>query len=128
MPTLEEIDRMKRTLKQGLSLEIPTYEILRRYEHHYDNVSRYLTHEERFELENQFARHENFLSEQYKLPLRPSKEEIKKQAGEARNIAYSHPKKAREDEKPSASGEMRRTRSASEAELASREQINWDEF
>lgn len=128
MPTLEEIDRMKRTLKQGLSLKIPTYEILRRYEQHYDNVSRYLTHEERFQLESQFARHENFLAEQTGLSLRPSRQQIKKQAGEALNIAHSRPRQAREEEKPSGSGDIRRTRSASEAELMSQEQINWEEF
>lgn len=127
-PTVEEVKRLKEALYKGLSMRIPTFEILRRYEAHYDRAMPYLTHEENFNIQQQFARHENFLSEQTGLPLRPSQQEIRKQAAEAVNIAHSRPRQAREEEKPSGSGDIRRTRSASEAELMSREQINWDEF
>ena len=124
MPTIDEVNRLKSTLHKGLALKIPNFEILRRYEHHYDRLNPFISAEERFTIENQFARHENYLSEKNKLPIRPSKATIQKQ----KEIAYSQPTRAKSYDPPSASGVRTRKRSASEEALMSNEVINWDDF
>jgi hypothetical protein len=132
---LSEVNRRYGIVMQGLRLNIPTYEILRRYESHYDRLNPYLTHEQRFNMESQFSRHEYHLNERTGLGLRPSESEMKRQAGESRNKAHSRPVKASDVDKddigePTAAGDTRRKRkrTPSEENLAALETIDWDDF
>ena len=137
-PSKSEITRMHAAIRQGLSIRIPTFEILRRYERHYDRLSPSLNEEQRFHLMSQFARHENFLAERNNLPLRPSPQQIKRQAGETLNRAHSAPISTEDVDPfnigpPSVAGNIRqakRKRSKSEEDLMALESLddfNWDE-
>lgn len=124
--TLDELNIRKKTLKSGMGKPIPAFSILRRYEDLYDSINKYLTSEERFNYESQFARHENFLSESSGLSLRPSPREIEQQFMRARNEAYTGRVQAYSSVPPSGAGERRRRRSRSEEALVARESIDWD--
>lgn len=128
-PTLQEVNRLKGILKKGLSLKIPTYEILRKHEHLYDQISPYISsYEERFNIEREFGNHEQALSESSSLPARPSPKSMKRQREQAISQSYSLPDFAQPGNPPSAAGKRRRIRSASEEALVSHETINWDDY
>lgn len=129
-----EIQHIHRTIREGLALPIPTYEILRRYEFHYDRLAPYLNESENFHLMSQFARHENYLSERTGLSVRPTEAEISRQAGLSINKSKSKPVSTETADPfnlgpPTVAGNVttKRKRTPSEEHLAALESINWDE-
>jgi hypothetical protein len=87
---------------------------------------------------SQFSRHENYLSERTSLPVRPSSQEIKRQAGESINRAHSAPVSTDTADPfnlgpPSVAGNTqpgKRKRSKSEEDLMALESLDdfhWDE-
>lgn len=128
-PTLQEVNRLKSILKKGLSMKIPTYDILRKHEHLYDQISPYITsYEERFNIEREFGNHEQVLSETSGLTARPSPKSIKRQREQAVSRSQSLPDFAQPGNPPSAAGKRQRIRSASEEALVANEVINWDDI
>lgn len=136
-PSKSDITRMHAAIRQGLGMRIPTFEILRRYERHYDRLSPFLTDEQRFHIMSQFSRHENYLSERNALPVRPSSQQIKRQAGESLNRAHSTPVSVEQSDPfnlgpPSVAGNVLNTRKRSRSEenlmaIESLDDFNWDE-
>lgn len=133
--TQQEIRDMHETIHSGLNLSIPTFEILRRYEEMYDEISPYLTAAQNFNIQSQFARHENFLSESTGLTLRPNQEQMRRQAQVALNVAHSRPRST-EDANPfnlgpptvAGSVNQKRKRSKSEEDLMTNETLDWSDF
>ena len=133
--TQKEIQDIHNAINSGLRMRIPTFEILRRYEALYDDISPYLTETQNFQIQSQFARHENFLSEFTGLTLRPDQEQMRRQAQEAVNIAHSRPISTEDADPfnlgpPTVAGSVtqKRKRSKSEEELMANETLDWSDF
>lgn len=133
--TQQEIRDMHNAITTGLNMRIPTFEILRRYEEMYDEISPYLTETQNFNIQSQFARHENFLSESTGLTLRPDQEQMRRQAQVALNIAHSRPRSTEDADPfnlgpPTVAGSVtqKRKRSKSEEDLMANETLDWSDF
>lgn len=111
-------------IQAGLRQEIATWDILRRYEDHYNRVEPYLNEQQRFYLQTQFARHEANLEQRTGMGPRPSTEQIAQQKRDVERRINERPEEVDFDY-PTGSGDVRRKRTRSEEELSANEVVDW---
>jgi len=114
------------TFMEAFRRPIPTWHLLRQYENRFVALENRFTPQQVFDIMNQFSRHEAYLTQTTGVGPRPTPSEVRQQHEQYERRRHTYREEAPFDA-PTGAGYNPPKRTASEAELMSREQLDFGE-